>query len=131
MNALVGQKVKVNCSLSLLASEERANDDGCKNRGYFVSTGTGAHLRGRCEFEIFHDGLRGIATVRDGEAERPKRMAKEGNWCRKFALPNSPSSDGSSFLNRAVVIVNRGVQRGHIQLPCLRTLNASQVVTPW
>ena len=56
MNALVGQEAKSNCSLFWLIRDERANNGGRKDGGDFASAGAGGHLRGRCEFEVLHDG---------------------------------------------------------------------------
>ena len=56
MNALVGQEAKSNCSLFLFTRDECANDGGRKDGGDFASAGAGGHLRGRCEFEVLHDG---------------------------------------------------------------------------
>lgn len=56
MNALVGQEAKANCSLFWLVSDKRADDGRCKDGGDFASTGAGGHLRGRCKFEVLHDG---------------------------------------------------------------------------
>jgi len=56
MNALVGQEAKANFSLFWLVRDERADDGGRKDGGDFSSTGAGAHLRGRCEFGVLHDG---------------------------------------------------------------------------
>ena len=56
MNALVGQEAKANCSLFWLIRDEGADDGGRKDGGDFASTGAGAHLRARCEFEVLHDG---------------------------------------------------------------------------
>jgi len=56
MNALVGQEAKANCSLFRLIRDERADDGRRKDGGDFASTGAGGHLRGRCEFEVLHDG---------------------------------------------------------------------------
>ena len=56
MNALVGQEAKANFSLFWRFCDYGA-DDGCrKDGGDFTSAGAGAHLRGRCEFEVLHDG---------------------------------------------------------------------------
>jgi hypothetical protein len=56
MNALVGQEAKSNFSLFLIVASECA-DDGCrKDGGDFASAGAGAHLRGRRQFEVLHDG---------------------------------------------------------------------------
>ena len=56
MNALVGQKAKANRSLFWLIRDEGADDGSRKDGGDFASTGAGSHLRGRCEFEVLHDG---------------------------------------------------------------------------
>ncbi len=56
MNALVGQEAKANFSLFWLVRDERADDGGRKDGGDFASTGAGGHLRGRCKFEVLHDG---------------------------------------------------------------------------
>jgi hypothetical protein len=56
MNALVGQEAKANFSLFWLIRDEGADDGGRKDGGDFTSTGAGGHLRGRCEFEVLHDG---------------------------------------------------------------------------
>lgn len=56
MNALVGQEAKANFSLFELIRSKGADDGSRKDGGDFASTGAGAHLRGRCEFEILHDG---------------------------------------------------------------------------
>ena len=56
MNALVGQEAKANCSLVLLVCDEGADDGSRKDGGDFTSTGAGGHLRGRCKFEVLHDG---------------------------------------------------------------------------
>lgn len=56
MNALVGQEAKANFSLFGLIRSKGADDGSRKDGGDFASTGAGAHLRGRCEFEVLHDG---------------------------------------------------------------------------
>ena len=56
MNALVGQEAKANFSLFRLIRSKGADDGSRKDGGDFASTGAGAHLRGRCEFEVLHDG---------------------------------------------------------------------------
>ena len=56
MNALVGQEAKANFSLFWLIRSKGADDGSRKDGGDFTSTGAGAHLRGRCEFEVLHDG---------------------------------------------------------------------------
>ena len=56
MNALVGQKAMANLSLFWLSRDEGADDGSRKDGGDFASTGAGAHLWGRCEFEVLHDG---------------------------------------------------------------------------
>jgi len=56
MNALVGQEAKANFSLFGLIRSKGADDGGRKDGGDFASTGAGAHLWGRCEFEVLHDG---------------------------------------------------------------------------
>lgn len=56
MNALVGQEAKANFSLFWLIRSKGADDGSRKDGGDFASTGAGAHLRGRCEFEVLHDG---------------------------------------------------------------------------
>lgn len=56
MNALVGQEAKANFSLFWLICSKGADDGSRKDGGDFSSTGAGAHLRGRCEFEVLHDG---------------------------------------------------------------------------
>ena len=56
MNALVGQEAKANFSGFLLICDEGADDGSRKDGGDFASTGAGAHLRGRCEFDVLHDG---------------------------------------------------------------------------
>ena len=56
MNALVGQEAKANFSLIRLIRSKGADDGSRKDGGDFASTGAGAHLRGRCEFEVLHDG---------------------------------------------------------------------------
>ena len=56
MNALVGQEAKANFSLFGGLRNLGADDGGRKDGGDFASTGAGAHLRGRCEFEVLHDG---------------------------------------------------------------------------
>ena len=55
MNALVGQEAKANFSLFWLIRSKGADDGSRKDGGDFASTGAGAHLRGRCEFEVLHD----------------------------------------------------------------------------
>ena len=56
MNALVGQEAKANFSLFGLIRSKGADDGSRKDGGDFASTGAGAHLWGRCEFEVLHDG---------------------------------------------------------------------------
>mgnify|MGYP000936521569 FL=1 len=56
MNALVGQEAKANFSLFGLIRSKGADDGSRKDGGDFASTGAGAHLRGRCEFDVLHDG---------------------------------------------------------------------------
>ena len=56
MNALVGQEAKANFSLFWFIRSKGADDGSRKDGGDFASTGAGAHLRGRCEFEVLHDG---------------------------------------------------------------------------
>lgn len=56
MNALVGQEAKANFSLFLFIRSKGADDGSRKDGGDFASTGAGAHLWGRCEFEVLHDG---------------------------------------------------------------------------
>jgi len=56
LQGLLGQEAKANCSLFWLIRDEGADDGGRKDGGDFASTGAGAHLRGRCEFEVLHDG---------------------------------------------------------------------------
>ena len=56
MNALVGQEAKANFSLFWRLCDSGADDGGRKDGGNFASTGAGGHLRGRCKFEVFHDG---------------------------------------------------------------------------
>ena len=56
MNALVGQEAKANFSLFWLIRSKGADDGSRKDGGDFASTGAGAHLRGRCEFDVLHDG---------------------------------------------------------------------------
>ena len=56
MNALVGQEAKANFSLFWRFCDDGADDGGRKDGGDFTSAGAGGHLRGRCEFEVLHDG---------------------------------------------------------------------------
>lgn len=56
MNALVGQEAKANFSLLWCFCDDGADDGGRKDGGDFTSAGAGGHLRGRCEFEVLHDG---------------------------------------------------------------------------
>jgi hypothetical protein len=56
MNALVGQEAKANFSLFWFIRSKGADDGSRKDGGDFASTGAGAHLRGRCEFDVLHDG---------------------------------------------------------------------------
>lgn len=56
MNALLGQEAKANFSLFGLIRSKCADDGSRKDGGDFASTGAGAHLRGRCEFKVLHDG---------------------------------------------------------------------------
>ena len=56
MNALVGQEAKANFSLFWLVRDEGADDGGRKDGSDFASAGAGGHLRGKCEFEVLHDG---------------------------------------------------------------------------
>ena len=56
MNALVGQEAKANFSLFWFIRSKGADDGSRKDGGDFASTGAGAHLWGRCEFEVLHDG---------------------------------------------------------------------------
>ena len=56
MNALVGQEAKANFSLFGLIRSKGADDGSRKDGGDFASTGAGAHLLGRCEFDVLHDG---------------------------------------------------------------------------
>jgi len=56
MNALVGLEAKANFSLFGLIRSKGADDGSRKDGGDFASTGAGAHLRGRGEFDVLHDG---------------------------------------------------------------------------
>ena len=56
MNALVGQEAKANFSLFWRFCDDGSDDGGRKDGGDFTSAGAGGHLRGRCEFEVLHDG---------------------------------------------------------------------------
>ena len=56
MNALVGQEDKFIRTLFLLVYGVRADDGSRKDGSDFSSAGAGAHLPGRCEFEVLHDG---------------------------------------------------------------------------
>ena len=56
MNALVGQEAKANFSLFWRFCDDGADDGGRKDGGDFTSACAGGHLRGRCEFEVLHDG---------------------------------------------------------------------------
>lgn len=56
MNALVGQEAKANFSPFPALRELGADEGGRKDGGDFASAGTGGHLRGRCKFEVLHDG---------------------------------------------------------------------------
>jgi len=56
MNALVGQEAKANFSLFGRFCDSGADDGGRKDGSDFTSAGTGGHLRGRCKFEVLHDG---------------------------------------------------------------------------
>nr|DAJ92809.1 MAG TPA: hypothetical protein [Caudoviricetes sp.] len=56
MNALLGQEAKANCSLFRLIRDKGADDGSRKDGGDFASAGAGTHRRGRCEFEVLHDG---------------------------------------------------------------------------
>jgi hypothetical protein len=56
MNALVGQEAKANFSLFWRFCDDGADDGGRKDGGDFTRAGAGGHLRGRCEFEVLHDG---------------------------------------------------------------------------
>lgn len=56
MNALVGKEAKANCSLFWRIRDEGPDDGSRKDGGDFASAGAGAHLRGRRQFEVLHDG---------------------------------------------------------------------------
>lgn len=56
MNALAGQKAKANFPLFLACIKLAADYGGRKDGGDFASAGAGGHLRGRCEFDVLHDG---------------------------------------------------------------------------
>ena len=86
MNALVGQEAKSNFSLFLIVADERADDDGRKDGGDFTSTGAGGHLRGRCEFEVLHDG---------SEELQPSGIVSlifRSGWQRRAIVPASHES---------------------------------------
>ena len=56
MNALVGQEAKVSFSLFWPFCDGGADYGGRKDGGDFTSADAGGHLRGRCDFDVFHDG---------------------------------------------------------------------------
>jgi hypothetical protein len=90
MNALVGQEAKANFSLFGRFCDSGADNGGRKDGCDFASAGAGGHLCWRCKFDVLHDGLRGIATVRNSEPDPSDRMAPQGNLVRKIArLRNS------------------------------------------
>jgi hypothetical protein len=79
MNALVGQEAKANFSLFWRFCDDGADDGGRKDGGDFASAGAGGHLRGRCEFEVLHDGSEELQPSSDDVRDVPKRMAIPGN----------------------------------------------------
>lgn len=86
MNALVGQEAKANFSLFWLIRSKGADDGACENGGDFASTGAGAHLWGRCEFEVLHDG---------SEELHPSGIVSlifRSGWQRRVIVPASHES---------------------------------------
>jgi hypothetical protein len=99
MNALVGQEAKAfRCrigSLFWLIRDEGPDDGGRKDGGDFASTGAGADLRGRCEFEVLHDG---------SEELQPSGMVSlifRSGWQRRVIerLANNYKQDNLAFLH--------------------------------
>ena len=56
MNALVRQEAKANLSVFWRFCDSGADNGGRKDGSDFTSAGTGGDLRGRCEFDVLHDG---------------------------------------------------------------------------
>ena len=86
MNALVGQEAKANFSLFRLIRSKGADDCSRKDGGDFASTGAGTHLRGRCEFEVLHDG---------SEELQPSGIVSlifRSGWQRRAIVPASHES---------------------------------------
>ena len=90
MNALVGQEAKASpCrigSLFWLIRSKGADDGSRKDGGDFASTGAGAHLWGRCEFEVLHDG---------SEELQPSGIVSlifRSGWQRRVIVPASHES---------------------------------------
>ena len=86
MNALVGQEAKANFSLFGLIRSKGADDGSRKDGGDFASTGAGAHLRGRCEFEVLHDGSEELQP-----SEIVSLIVRSG-WQRRAIVPASHES---------------------------------------
>ena len=86
MNALVGQEAKANFSLFWRFCDDGADDGGSKDGGDFTSAGAGGHLRGRCEFEVLHDG---------SEELQPSGIVSlifRSGWQRRVIVPASHES---------------------------------------
>ena len=86
MNALVGQEAKANFSQFWFIRSKGADDGSRKDGGDFASTGAGAHLWGRCEFEVLHDG---------SEELQPSGIVSpifRSGWQRRAIVPASHES---------------------------------------
>src|SRR5579884_2201316 len=96
MNALVGQEAKLDVALVWLRCDTRTDNSACEDGSDLTRTRGGAHVCGRRQFEVVHDGSR---------ESKPSVMVREAvrnGWQRiamRLYLANLVSQEYNAVLS--------------------------------